>query len=155
MKMFVLVGLGFVAACTWGFADQEFHPRGGVSGLVFFNTTMLPELKRFYMQEVGCELWLDQGVCLIFRYGNLLFGFCQSERADRDGLITFFYQRREDVDHAYAKFRDTAAAPPKENPRFRIYHFYAQDPEGRRLEFQHFLHPLDWDFDAVQSRKRE
>jgi hypothetical protein len=155
MKTFVLFGLIIAAAFPCGFLDQKLHPRSGVSGLVFFNTTMLSELKRFYRDEVGCEMWLDQGSCLVFRYGNLLFGFCQGERADRDALITFFYQQREDVDRAYAKFSETAVAPPIENPRFRIYHFYARDPEGRRLEFQHFLHPLDWDFDAVQSRKRE
>ena len=35
-----------------------------------------------------------------------------------------------------------AEHPPRENPDYRIYHFFARDPEGRSLEFQSFLHEL-------------
>jgi hypothetical protein len=46
------------------------------------------------------------------------------------------------VDRFYKKFKDLAEEPPKINERYRIYHFYARDPEGRRLEFQRFLHEI-------------
>jgi hypothetical protein len=29
------------------------------------------------------------------------------------------------------------------NDRYRIYHFFATDPEGRKLEFQAFLHCVE------------
>jgi hypothetical protein len=116
------------------------------SGIIFLSTTKLDEIKDFYMEEVGCQLWLDQGSCLIFRYGNLLLGFCKGKEADLGGTITFFYPGKKDVDRMYEMFKEKAKSQPKENPKYRIYHFYAQDPEGRAVEFQCFLHPLDWDF---------
>ena len=116
------------------------------SGIIFFSTQKLDQLKDFYLQEVGCQLWLDQGSCLIFRYGNLLLGFCKGSKADLGGTITFFYPEKKEVDRMYEKFKEKAVSPPKENPKYRIYHFYTQDPEGRAVEFQCFLHPLDWEF---------
>lgn len=121
------------------------NPEKG-SGIIFFTTEDLEKIKDFYISEVGCELWLDQGTCLIFRYGNLLLGFCQGEKADIESTITFFYPKKEGVDRMYEKFKDRAQSPPQENPQYRIYHFYIEDPEGRSVEFQCFLHPLDWEF---------
>lgn len=116
------------------------------SGIIFFRTEKLDELKDFYLEKLKCELWLDQGSCAIFRYGNLLLGFCRSRTKETAGMITFFFEKKEDVDLAYEKFRSFAAGPPKENKKYRIYHFFAEDPEGRTLEFQHFLHPIPWKF---------
>jgi len=42
----------------------------------------------------------------------------------------------------YSKFIDTAEGAPQISERYNIYHFYARDPDGRRLEFQRFLHDL-------------
>jgi hypothetical protein len=125
--------------------SMDIEPPKG-SGIVFFGTEKLNDLKDFYIGELGCQLWLDQGTCLIFRYDNLLLGFCQGKQKDSGGIITFFYEEKADVDLAYKKFRSIASGPPKENRRYRIYHFFAKDPEGRVLEFQHFLHPLRWEF---------
>ena len=109
-----------------------------IGGIVFFQTKILPELKDFYVNKLGCELWLDQGGCNIFKHGNMLFGFCQRDHADMEGLITFFYSSKEEVAEMYSKFKDVAEAEPIDNPTYRIYHFYAKDPEGRRFEFQYF-----------------
>jgi hypothetical protein len=76
----------------------------------------------------------------------MLFGFCQRDEAEPGGLLTFFYDSREGVDRMYRRFKSTAVAAPKDNPKYKIYHFYARDPEGREIEFQHFLNPIDWDF---------
>lgn len=116
------------------------------SGIIFFTTQKLAALSEFYINRIGCELWLDQGGCRIFRYGNLLLGFCAGEKAELEGMITFFYADKKAVDMQFYKLQDIAAAQPKENLKYRIYHFFARDPEGRTLEFQHFLHPLKWDF---------
>ena len=115
-------------------------------GIVFFSTTCLEKLKEFYIDQIGCDLWIDQGSCAILRYGNLLVGFCSGEKAEPAAVITFFYKTREGVDAQYEKFKSIAIAPPQENKKYRIYHFYARDPEGRSLEFQYFMHPIDWAF---------
>ena len=118
-------------------------PKGG--GIVFFSTRKLEQVREFYVDRLGCELWLDQGACIILRFGNMLFAFCSSRKMDKDGLITFFFKSKEDVDTAYAGLKDIAVSPPQENKRYSIYHFYAKDPEERSIEFQYFLHPIDWE----------
>ncbi|UCE42518.1 MAG: VOC family protein [Candidatus Aminicenantes bacterium] len=116
------------------------------SGIVFLTTTRLEEIKDFYIDRIGCQLWIDQGSCAILRYGNLLVGFCVGEKSEPEAVITFFYRTREEVDLQYRKFKSIAKAPPKENKKYRIYHFYSRDPDGRSIEFQSFLHAIDWDF---------
>jgi hypothetical protein len=115
---------------------------GQKGGITFIRTAMIDTLKDFYLNEVGCDLWLDQGGCAIFQHGNQLFGFCQAAKAELEGLLTFFYTNTKMVDYMYGKLNHLADAPPVKNPKYRIYHFYARDPEGRRIEFQVFLHDL-------------
>ena len=115
---------------------------GQKGGITFIRTTMIDSLKGFYLDEVGCELWLDQGGCAIFQHGNQLFGFCSAPEAELEGLLTFFYTNTKMVDYMYGKLIHLADSPPRKNPKYRIYHFYAYDPEGRRIEFQVFLHDL-------------
>jgi catechol 2,3-dioxygenase-like lactoylglutathione lyase family enzyme len=113
-----------------------------MGGIVFFRTRDLEAMRAFYVGEAGCRLWLDQGACLIFRHGNLLLGFCEGEKAEGAGIITFFYEEKEAVDRMYEKLEASAAAHPAMNEKFRIYHFFARDPEGRTVEFQYFDHAL-------------
>lgn len=114
-----------------------------MSGIVFFKTRILAELKSFYTDEIGCDLWLEQADCALFRHGNFIFGFCKRDEVDPGGLLTFFYRTREEVDLMYAKFEDIAINEPSENDKYQIYQFFARDPEGRMLEFQWFDHPVD------------
>lgn len=113
-----------------------------VKGIVFFKTQMMEELKEFYTKEIGCEVWLEQGGCVILKAGNLLFGFCQRDKADMDALITFFYNTKAEVDLKYEKFKNIAVEKPVKNLKYKIYHFFTKDPEGRMIEFQHFLNPI-------------
>ncbi len=85
---------------------------------------------------------LGQPGIVILRHGNLLVGFHRQPEVDLDGLLTFFYKTRAEVDEMYARLRGIAAAEPRENPKYQIYHFFAVDPEGRKIEFQQFLHPV-------------
>jgi len=118
-----------------------------VGGIIFFRTRMLQTLKDFYLNRMGMDIWLDQGGCIIFRMSNFLFGFCeQQEKLTTGGMITFFYPTRDDVDRAYDDLLDIATSKPEENIPYKIYQFFAVDPEGRELEFQTFLHPIDWKF---------
>jgi predicted lactoylglutathione lyase len=111
-------------------------------GIVFYATEQLDSVANFYMNEVGCELWLDQGACKILKHGNMLFGFCKSDHVDKQSVITFFYPQKEKVDEMYRNMEKIAKEKPKMNPKFNIYHFYATDPEGRSIEFQYFDHEL-------------
>ena len=115
-------------------------------GIIFFRTENLEKITRFYTEQLDMTIWLDQGGCTILRSDNLLLGFCGSEEAERNGVITFFYKTREEVDERYKALSGFAGNEPAENHRYRIYQFYADDPEGRTLEFQSFLHPVDFEF---------
>ena len=114
-----------------------------MAGLFFFKTKMLDEIVRFYLDRTGMEIWLRQKDCVILSHGNLLIGFCKRDRSETEGMITFFYPSREEVDRVFANLRDIATTDPVENQQYRIYQFFAADPEGRALEFQAFLHPLE------------
>jgi hypothetical protein len=109
-----------------------------MNGIIFFRTANLEQIKKFYIQKVGCRLWMDQGDCAILQSGNLLLGFCQREIADTNGMITFYFPAKEEVDKYYDKFMKCADSAPRDNPRYPIYHFFAKDPENRTLEFQYF-----------------
>lgn len=107
-------------------------------GIIFIQTQKLDELNDFYINQVGCKLWLDQGGCKIFQFENMLFGFCQRDQVDNQGMITFYYPSQEEVNQMYRQLKDIALSEPKDNPNYKIYHFFAKDPEGRNIEFQYF-----------------
>jgi len=74
---------------------------------------------------------------------KFLFGFCQREKSETSGILTFVYAEREGVDRIYERFRSEALDAPRENPRYPIYNFFARDPEGRMIEFQMFTGEVD------------
>lgn len=109
-----------------------------MSGILFLRTYCLEEVSRFYEEEIGIKLWMDQGGCRILQHGNLLLGFCKREVSETDGIITFFYHSREEVDAMYEKMQKRAEREPVYNPDYDIYHFFSRDPEERVIEFQYF-----------------
>jgi hypothetical protein len=115
-----------------------------VSGIVFLRTREFEPVVTFYRERVGMTTWLEQPGIAILRHGNLLLGFCRHEAVDTQGVFTFFYETRAEVDAMHVRLADVALGPPKENPKYRIYHFYGSDPEGRSVEFQQFLHPVSY-----------
>jgi nitroreductase len=125
-----------------------------MSGIVFYNTKMLDELVDFYQTQLGMEIWLRQVGCTILQHGNLLVGFCQSDRVQNDGLITLFYENPDEVDAIHSDLGSLAEGAPKVNEKYRIYHFYARDPEDRGLEFQTFLHPLESYLEGIELLKK-
>jgi hypothetical protein len=113
-----------------------------MSGIVFFGTTARERMVQFYTNVVGADVWLEQPSCTICKHGNLLFGFCDSDDADTEGVLTFFYDSKGDVDEMYEIVKDRAHDAPVVNEEFDIYQFFADDPDGRTMEFQTFLHDL-------------
>jgi len=114
-----------------------------MSGIVFFASASLEETLAFYQETLGATRWLEQPDCTILQYDNMLLGFCEREAADTDGTITFVTDSRAGVDEAYDALADRARGEPVENERYRIYQFFAEDPEGRTIEVQTFLHETE------------
>jgi hypothetical protein len=127
---------------AWGVSPAVEEEKLG--GIIFFRTGQLEALRSFYVESVGCTVWMDQKDCVIFQFGNMLFGFCTRENVNLAGMVTFFYDSREKVDEMYGRLESRAAGPPKLNTKYAIYHFFAKDPEGRDIEFQYFLEPIHW-----------
>ncbi|WP_458188512.1 VOC family protein [Haladaptatus sp. NG-WS-4] len=111
-------------------------------GIVFFASESRERTVSFYTGRLGAEVWLEQPDCTILQFDNLLFGFCERDAADTDGILTFVTDDREGVDALYDELADCARERPAENPRYDIYHFFADDPEGRAVEVQTFDHEI-------------
>lgn len=114
-------------------------------GLVFLKTQDRAATVEFYKSRIGMVDWLEQPNITILRHGNMILGFHQPKEdqpPDLSGMYTFVYPSRQQVDEMHSKLKDIADAPPRVNDIYKIYQFFAKDPEGRNLEFQAFLHPL-------------
>ncbi len=114
-----------------------------MAGIVFLKTENLQKIKDFY-SDLDSEIWIDQGDCIIFKHQNFLFGFCERDNISKDALLTFFYESVEEVDDVYQRLQKWTAGKPTKNEKYQIYNFFAKDPEGRDLEFQTFLHKIDF-----------
>jgi hypothetical protein len=110
-----------------------------MSGIVFLSTQRLDEVVGFYASRLGMTVWLEQEDCSILRLDNLFLGFCQRDEVETGGTITFWYGSDKEVDEMHTKLADVADGPPQVDDRYRIYHFFLRDPEGRRVEVQRFL----------------
>lgn len=110
-----------------------------MSGIIFLSTRMREEIVEFYTSRLGMTVWLEQEDCTILRQDNLVLGFCQRDQADTGGIITFWHGSNREVDSDYERLKDIAEGAPLVNEKYRIYHFFLRDPEGRRLEVQRFL----------------
>ncbi len=113
-----------------------------MSGITFFGTGRLAEVLAFYRDRVGMSLLLEQADCVLLQHGNLALGFCRRESIETGGILCFVYPSPAAVDEMYHNFRAEAETEPRANERYGIYHFFARDPEGRRLEFQCFDNAL-------------
>ena len=121
-----------------------------MSGIVFYNTKNIDRIREFYVSKIGMEIWLEQADCSILKHGNMLLGFCNRQEIENCGIITFVYKNTDEVYNMYKKLRSSALEEPTINNKYKIYHFFARDPEGRNVEFQTFLHPVDIPPDAEQ-----
>jgi len=113
-----------------------------MSGIVFVESAQREEVVDFYIDRLGAERWLEQdGGCTILKYDNMLFGFCDGDEPDLDVVLTFVTDDESGVDALYEDLEDRAREEPERNDEFEIYQFFADDPEGRTVEVQTFLHP--------------
>jgi predicted lactoylglutathione lyase len=118
-----------------------------MAGIVFLQTNRLKEIREFYTNIIGAHLWLDQGDCIILKHDNFLFGFCQRKGEITKGwLLTFFYKSKTEVDQMYNKLKSRANTKPEINEKYDIYQFFAKDPDDNSLEFQFFMHDIDFNW---------
>ncbi|PSQ39223.1 glyoxalase [Halobacteriales archaeon SW_5_70_135] len=113
-----------------------------MSGIVFFHTERHDEVVAFYRERLGAAVWLEQPGCTVLEHDEFRFGFCDRDRTDDCGVVTFYYDDRAAVDRLYDRLADVARGPPEENETYDIYQFFADDPDGRTVEVQTFLHSL-------------
>ena len=99
--------------------------------------------REFYGEKLGLEEVLDQGTCAIFRVaGDAFVGLCEREVPDESSCIFTFVV--DDVDATYEWMVEQGIRcehAPELNEKYSIYHFFADDPFGNRLEFQRFEDP--------------
>jgi catechol 2,3-dioxygenase-like lactoylglutathione lyase family enzyme len=116
------------------------------SQITFVPVADLARSAAFYELTLLLPLALDQGGIKIYRVaGGGFLGLCQSDGAlpADDRLILTFVTERVDEWHTRLAAQGVPTdGPPRENPRYQIYHFFARDPDGYRLEVQRFLHPF-------------
>jgi predicted enzyme related to lactoylglutathione lyase len=115
------------------------------SQITFCYTDNLTITDRFYLEVMGFPLAIDQGNCHIYRVtASSFIGFCQRNAVgiNHDNLILTLVS--DEVDRWYERLKAggaTVVEPPKLNERTGIYHFFARDPNGYRLEIQRFVAP--------------
>lgn len=113
--------------------------------IAFYPSQDLEATRAFYQDTLGLALVRDQGVCLIFKVNEGGYvGFCThlKEMPSSSFIITLV---RDDVDGIYQQLKQQGVKlqeAPKLNEKYQIYHFFAQDPNGYKVEVQRFLEPL-------------
>ncbi len=110
---------------------------------MFFRSAARERVVEFYVDRLGFEVWLRQDGCTVLRHDDLKLGFCDADGdPETEGVVTLYYDTREAVDRRREELADVAVDDPRVNERYDIYQFFGEDPEGRTLEFQAFLHDL-------------
>lgn len=116
--------------------------------ITFLRVADLERSHDFYGLGLGLPLVLDQGGCRIYRLNaDAFIGVCLRDDPGSTGVVVTIVA--DDVDAWYERFGAAGAGvdgPPRENPEYRIYHFFATDPDGHLLEVQRF-----WDEDWRES----
>jgi len=111
-----------------------------MSGIVFFRTENRKQVVDWYLENFDAEVWLEQTGCTILSFEGFRFGFCDGDETETEGILTFVYDTTDEVDQVHQRLGDAVREEPHENEQYRIYQFFASDPDGRTVEIQSFLH---------------
>ncbi len=118
--------------------------KGFDSLVTFCFTRNLDQTARFYEDQLGLELSLDQGTCRIYRVApGAHLGFCSRPAAERpEGIILTLVTGDVDGWHHRLERRGVVfEKPPMHNPAYNIYHCFLRDPNGYLIELQRFEDP--------------
>ena len=120
--------------------------------ITFVYTADLAASARFYGEQLGLPLVVNQGSCCIYRVNaSAYIGICTSENAPtreeilakRQLILTWVVT---DVRACYEELRArgvTFESAPQTHTGFGIEHCFLRDPNGYLLEIQRFL-DSDW-----------
>ena len=118
------------------------------STITFLRVSDIERSHTFYAGGLGLDLVLDQGGCRIYRITDTSYlGVCVRDTAGSSGVVYTIVT--DDVDGWHRRFTNAGAevdGPPRDNAEYRIYHFFANDPDGHLLEVQRF-----WDADWAEE----
>jgi catechol 2,3-dioxygenase-like lactoylglutathione lyase family enzyme len=113
--------------------------------ITFLRVADLDRSHAFYANGLDLALVLDQGGCRIYRLTESAYlGLCQRDDPGSSGVVVTIVS--DAVDEWYSRLAEAGAdvdGPPRDNPDYRIYHFFARDPDGHLLEVQRFR-DSDW-----------
>ncbi|MEM7737273.1 MAG: VOC family protein [Deinococcota bacterium] len=131
------------------------HPTPTYDGLIaFYPCQDLAATRDFYTRDLGLTLVREQETCLIFRVAAAGYvGFCQLEAvlvkveptelpSHNAFIITLLSDDVEAVYKRCLELNIETEGAPRHNSKYNIEHFFAQDPDGYRIEIQRFLEPL-------------
>lgn len=114
------------------------------ANITFLRVADIERSHAFYANGLGLTLVLDQGGCRIYRLSETAYlGVCERVDAGTSNVIVTIVT--EDVVGWHKRFTSTGAdvdGSPRDNPDYRIHHFFASDPDGHHIEVQRF-----WDED--------
>lgn len=113
--------------------------------IAFYPCVDLERTRHFYEVILGLELVRNQKTCLIFKTAQEAFiGFCKHEDvSSHKGLIITLLT--DEVDEVYTHLKSHSIETehePSLNEFYGIYHFFAKEPNGYRLEIQRFVEPF-------------
>ncbi len=122
--------------------------------ITFLPVNDLNVTHEFYHGVLELPLVLDQGACRIYRVSaGGCVGFCRRDDVTvADGVIVTLVTA--EVDRWYRRLVALGVetdGPPRDNPDYKIYHFYTRDPDGWAVEVQRFHEP-DWSATSSSSR---
>ncbi|MCW5936224.1 MAG: VOC family protein [Fimbriimonadaceae bacterium] len=112
--------------------------------VTFLRTRDLEANGRFYRDLFGLELVLGQGGCRIYRWAgtSAFLGFCADGKAMAEpasAIVLTIVTDEVDEWHRHLSAHGVETdGPPRLNKKYQIYHFYADDPDGYRIEVQQF-----------------
>jgi catechol 2,3-dioxygenase-like lactoylglutathione lyase family enzyme len=114
------------------------------ANITFLRVADMERSHAFYAEGLGLTLVLDQGGCQIYRLTDTSYlGLCErAEPVSSNVIVTIVSQ---DVAGWHERLTSVGAdvdGSPRDNPDYRIHHFFASDPDGHLIEVQRF-----WDTD--------
>lgn len=114
------------------------------SMVVFYPCLDIVKTTQFYTEIIGLKLFQDQGSAKIFDTGYGYLGFCEYDDhvLATKTCISFNLKETSDVDKTYQKIKKLLPGPltpPQRHPKFAVYSFFIQDPNGYNIEFQKIL----------------
>jgi len=121
------------------------------ASITFFRVADIERSHAFYADGLDLTLVLDQGGCRIYRLTETSYiGVCEREESGSSNVIVTIVT--QDVAGWHERLLSAGAdvdGAPRDNPDYRIHHFFATDPDGHLIEVQRF-----WDAEWADSSMR-